>query len=346
MKLSPPASSSDLEAAREIARRLNQQRRRDDRSAAPPSATGEIAAQPIRLTPPPLPPLPSRAATAPSRAEPPAPRTPEPARAEPARKAPVLPGPSPEDDLFASVPSFATPSSTPAAFEPAAWDPTEVASDGNLAGDAAAVVEISEPEDDALEALASATATNFAAPAAPDVLEADAGLDVDVDVDVDADAALSAEQMVADDLEQASALDQLTEPEPPSPFDEGLLDEPAVVEEPAGPSWDEIVESCRGIAHANGAMLIDPAGQVFAARGDWPAPGPNAIATKLVTMMEKTLKDAPTRSISAPLGGMHLTAWRVPLQEGLVTVVLVGKAPVRADARPAIDGEIHRGTGA
>ena len=33
MKLNPPASSSDLEAAREIARRLHQSRRREDRSA-------------------------------------------------------------------------------------------------------------------------------------------------------------------------------------------------------------------------------------------------------------------------------------------------------------------------
>ena len=119
-----------------------------------------------------------------------------------------------------------------------------------------------------------------------------------------------------------------------------------MAEEPAPPSWDEIVETCKELAQANGAMLVDPAGQVFAARGDWPAPGPDAIATKLVTMMAKTLKDAPTRSISAPLMGMHLTAWRVPLSEGLVTAAFIGAAPVRAEARPAIDAEIHRGAGA
>ena len=92
-------------------------------------------------------------------------------------------------------------------------------------------------------------------------------------------------------------------------------------------------------------MLVDPAGQVFAARGDWPPPGPDAIAGKLVTMMAKTLKDAPTRSISAPLMGMHLTAWRVPLSEGLVTAAFIGAAPVRAEARPAIDAEILSGVG-
>ena len=167
--------------------------------------------------------------------------------------------------------------------------------------------------------------------------------DTSLDVDVE-DAAISPEEMVGG-VAEVSPLDELTNPEA-SPFDDSLLDSPSAAEEPAGPSWDDIVETCRGMALAAGAMLVDPAGQVFAARGDWPEPGPNAIATKLVAMMEKTLKDAPTRSISAPLMGMHLTAWRVPLQEGLVTVVFIGKAAVKADARPAIDGEIHRGTGA
>jgi hypothetical protein len=106
------------------------------------------------------------------------------------------------------------------------------------------------------------------------------------------------------------------------------------------------VEGCLSLAQAAGAMLVDPAGQVFATRGNWPAPGPGAIAGKLVAMMAKTLKDAPTRSISAPLMGMHLTAWRVPLSEGLVTAAFIGPAPVRAEARPAIDAEIHRGAGA
>ena len=45
MKLNPPASSSDLEAAREIARRLHQRRRREDR----PTHEG---ARPARAFPP------------------------------------------------------------------------------------------------------------------------------------------------------------------------------------------------------------------------------------------------------------------------------------------------------
>ena len=97
------------------------------------------------------------------------------------------------------------------------------------------------------------------------------------------------------------------------------------------------------IAHARGAMLIDPAGQVLASNGFWPEPGPEPIATKLVAMMEKTLKDAPTRSVSAPVGAMHLTAWRVPLAEGLITVAFLGDTPLRAEARTPVDAEILRG---
>ena len=163
------------------------------------------------------------------------------------------------------------------------------------------------------------------------------------DVDVDDVPSVSPEEMVGSGADaDASPLEGLADSEA-SPFDEELLDAPPVAEEPVGPSWDDILESCRNIAQARAAMLVDPAGQVFSSRGDWPPPGPDAIASKLVAMMAKTLKDAPTRSISAPLMGMHLTAWRVPLSEGLVTVAFIGPAAVRADSRPAIDAEIASG---
>jgi hypothetical protein len=129
----------------------------------------------------------------------------------------------------------------------------------------------------------------------------------------------------------------------PSPFD---VETGEVDEATPAPSWGDVVDACQGLAQARGALVADPSGQVFAVRGDWPEPGPDAIAAKLVAMMNRTLKDAPTRSISAPLMGMHLTAWRVPLEQGLVTVAFVAEAPVRTEARPAIDTEIHRGDGA
>jgi hypothetical protein len=144
--------------------------------------------------------------------------------------------------------------------------------------------------------------------------------------------------------------EDMPEPEagPVSPFDVELDESPAeeVVEVATPPSWDDVAVSCLDLSQARGAMLVDPAGQVVAARGEWPEPGPDAIAAKLVATMERTLKDAPTRSISAPLMGRHLTAWRIPLPQGLVTAAFIGDAPVRAETRPAIDAEIHRAAGA
>jgi hypothetical protein len=60
--------------------------------------------------------------------------------------------------------------------------------------------------------------------------------------------------------------------------------------------------------------------------------------------MDKALKDAPTRSVSVPLGGLHLTAWRVPTNAGgLMTVGFVADTPLRPDLRPSIDSELRKG---
>jgi hypothetical protein len=283
MKLSPPASSSDLEAARDLARRLHQHRRRQDRPG-PEDPPTLAAPRPRPEAPLPL--------------------------APPARPAPV-------------TPAFE------ATLEPPSWD--------EPGGGAALPGEMSDP-------LAGFVEPGAAAEAALDDGEPPPEVEVD-------EASVSPEEMVGS---AQAPFDALPEPEPdeaqPSPFDVEL-DETDTSPEgdygaPAPPSWDDIVETCLGLAQASGAMLVDPSGQVFAARGEWPDPGADAIAAKLVSTMERTLRDAPTRSISAPLMGRHLTAWRIPLAEGLVTAAFIGNAPVRAEARPAIDTEIHRGAGA
>jgi hypothetical protein len=299
MKLSPPASSSDLEAAREIARRLHQRRRRADRPADDAHGTH----------------VPRPPATPVARFAPPAPRPVPP----PAPAAPVAPAP-PVAAPFEPAPMPAPPS----------WDEP-----GPLPYDPLAAFGLPSPaiEEPILEE---------PAPEAPVP---------DVEVEIE-ETPVSPEEMVG--TAEPPPFEELPETEPrapaPSPFDVDL-DETGeeaseMVDAPAPPSWDDIVEACLGHAHAHGAMLIDPAGQVFAARGEWPEPGAEAIAAKLVATMDRTLRDAPTRSISAPLMGRHLTAWRVPLAEGLVTAAFLGDAPVRAEARPAIDTEIHRGAGA
>ena len=365
MKLSQPASSSDIEVAREIARRLNQHRRRDDRAAATPepaASTDEALSPPKRLKPPPLPPrlaqprpepaepieppvVEIEEPPAPAEPKPPAPAlsSPAPARPSPARaEAPPRHAPPSRVELPASEFEAEFDPEEPPAFKRSSWDDV-----GDALDEAADTeVELSEPEDDEpFGALAAAPASAvFQAPAGePALTPDDSGASLDVDVE---DATISPEELVGGaEAVEASPFDQLAEAER-SPFDDTLLDEAPSAEESVGPSWDEIVETCRVLGQANGAMLVDPAGQVFAARGDWPAPGPDAIATKLVAMMEKTLKDAPTRSISAPLMGLHLTAWRVQLNEGLITVAFIARTPVKTEARPGIDAEIHRGTGA
>jgi hypothetical protein len=131
------------------------------------------------------------------------------------------------------------------------------------------------------------------------------------------------------ELELVADLDSAMAEEPPPP--------------PLPPSWTEILQDCLFLARAKGALLIDLQGQIAASCGEWPAPGVEAIATRLVPAMDKALKDAPTRSVSVPLSGRHLTAWRVPVEGGLLTVAFVAEAPLKPEVRPSIDGELKRG---
>jgi hypothetical protein len=275
MKLNPPASSSDLETAREIAWRLHVRRPRGSH-ASPMAAAPRLEP---RLAPEPPPPI----------------------------------------DI----------ESIPEAPPPPSWDAP--------VGEAA-------PLEDAFD--------NLADLGEPPVIAEEPPADEPPLPDVEVESgSISPEEMIGSP-EPSPALGDLADAEapavPPSPFEidlDGTGTDEDVVGASALPSWDDIVERCLGLSQARAAMLVDPAGQVFASHGDWPAPGPDTIAGKLVSTMNRTLKDAPTRSISAPLAGQHLTAWRVPLTEGLITVAFLGDAPVRTEARPAIDTEIHRGAG-
>ncbi|HXK12343.1 MAG TPA: hypothetical protein VMT70_22080 [Vicinamibacteria bacterium] len=289
MKLNPLASSSDLDVARETARRLHMRRRRGDHGAfdapVPPLPPAALAG--TRLRPEPVPPTSPRVA----------------------RSSPLF---------------------DPAALEtppPPSWD--------EPVGEA-------PPRDERLRDVDEPALGG--APSEEDVPLPD--------VDVEGPS-LSPDEMVGS-AEPVSGLEDLAEseppPVPPSPFEIDLDDAGPRAEDLVGasalPSWDDVVRRCLDVSQARAAMLVDPAGQVFAAQGDWPSPGPDMIAAKLVSTMDRTLKDAPTRSIQAPLAGRHLTAWRVPLSEGLVTIAFLGDAPVRTETRPGIDTEIHRGAGA
>jgi hypothetical protein len=257
MKLSPPGSSSDLETARAIARRLSQQTPSREALGRPPSAPPGGAPAPPRAEPPPAPR--------------PAPRPPQP---EP----PVVEPPMAPKPERTAAPSRPEPHVPPPVFE---------------------LETEREPDLPDLEA------DPGTAPAAPPAHEAEPEL-----------------ELVAD-LESAMA------EEPPLP--------------PAPPTWTEILQDCLFLARAGGALLINLQGQIAASCGDWPPPGVEAIAARLVPAMDKALKDAPTRSVSVPLSGKHLTAWRVPVEGGLLTVGFIADAPLKPEVRPSIDGELKRG---
>jgi hypothetical protein len=123
---------------------------------------------------------------------------------------------------------------------------------------------------------------------------------------------------------------------------ESIPDVEAVVEE-APRSWGEILQDCLYLARGSGALLIDSRGEVAAWTGEWPAPGVEHIASRLVPAMDKALKQAPNRSVSVPIGSLHLTAWRVHGNDTMVTVGFVAEAPLKAEVRPAIDAEVKRG---
>jgi len=274
MKLNPPASSSDLEAAREIARRLHQRRRREDRPAGEEPAPAPVArklrplarrrhlALPRRRR--------SRHSTTCRASTRPRPTRSHPTRPRPTRPRPTRPRPTRprrRDRADAKPPdeeAFSVEEPSPALEEPGLGD-----------------------EGPALEASRHSRTSP-------------SGDQPEIQVE---ERAVSPEEMVGS-----------PEPPPfasePSPFDVAMDDAGDATESAPPPSWDDVTDACLGLAQARGALLADPSARSSRLAESGRA-GPTAIAAKLVSMMNRTLKDAPTRSISAPLMGMHLTAWRV-----------------------------------
>jgi hypothetical protein len=350
MKLNPPGSSSDLEVARAIARRLHQRARGSD--ATPDADAAPSPAYERPAPPEPGPSLPGTPSIPPDALEPEPAHTPEPPELE--VSPPVLEPEPPE----LSVAEESTPPSGAKPFEPELPDGYE-ADTGAFKADSPEVPPVVEETPFEPEPPGGYTidADQFEQqlPGGPggeepswsgDESEAPAdaiGGNVALEELEAPGAGVSPEDLIA----EAPAAEAAVSPEdllPDQPRGEAGAPEGASPEdmvEVAGQSWDDVADSCLALAPALGAMLVDPAGQVLTARGEWPEPGPEAIAGRLVSMMEKKLRDAPTRSVSAPLAGLHLTAWRVPAAEGYLTVVFMAEAPLRADVRPAIDTTIQ-----
>lgn len=411
MKLSPPASSSDLDVARDIARRLHNRARGNDVAPAPTAV-----APPLRPTPPPVIARPEK-----QRAPKPPPRRQEPVAApqalEQERTDPKLSAQLPELEapaLEPELPELASPEFEPdlpelpsPEFEPdlpelasSEFEPEPAELDGPEPDDLPDLESDSfepeppprppaalfEPELPGLDlgpptpppAAAYGADTGEFEPEPPDASEVEEDMFERLPPGGYGPASGSFEAVSNDEptlgeegaRDEDDALAELTAPPSASEFeglgtpDSGVSPEDLLSEDPAAPEWaesaaleaemvvgeeepqvevqatspwDEAADSCLALAPANGVMLVDPAGQVLTYRGEWPEPGPEAIAGRLVSMMEKKLRDAPTRSVSAPLAGQHLTAWRVPAADGYLTVAFMADAPLKADIRPAID---------
>src|SRR5262249_61816559 len=104
--------------------------------------------------------------------------------------------------------------------------------------------------------------------------------------------------------------------------------------EAATPTWADLLQDCLYLARASGALLIDAQGEVVASCGEWPSPGVEHIAARLVPAMDKALKQAPHRSVSVPIGNLHLTAWRGHADGSTVTVGVVAAQPLKTAERP------------
>ncbi len=153
--------------------------------------------------------------------------------------------------------------------------------------------------------------------------------ETEIAVETEGEPALSPDMEVDFEAAARAAADAVPEVEP---------------EAAPAPSWADLLLDCLYLARASAALLIDGQGQVLASCGQWPPPGPETIGAKLVPAMDKALRTAPNRSVSVPIGALHLTAWRVEVAESTVTVGFVAEAPLKAEVRPAIDAEVRRGT--
>jgi hypothetical protein len=300
MKLSPPASSSDLDAAREVARRLKQiatpaEPTRQLPDYAPLKGTWDGTPVPPRR---PVPPTWEKAAIPASAPPEPPVVTPPPVLARP--PAPAAPEIEPAGVLDE------TPSPVPRIHEVPPPPVVEVPPPPVVEAEPKRPVEVEPPPPPVV------------APPLPEPPRA-----------------VAAEPPAAS-IEEVEEIEEDMGPDEPSASIGAAVATPM--------TWPEIVATCLSLAEAKGALVINPDGRVVAVSGEWPQPGAEAIAARLVPAMDKALKDAPTRSVSVPLGGLHLTAWRAPMAQGLVTVGFVADAPLKPDLRPAIDATVRKGT--
>jgi hypothetical protein len=315
MKLSPPASSSDLERARAIAARLTEaapgvrqgpvQKPEDylhfggpGAASAPPPSSVPVAV--TREVPPVV-----RPGPAPVR--PPASEiAPEP---EPVVVAPPPP-PRPEPVLRAAAPPrppSAPPLSAPPRVEAR---PQPVVVPAAPAGEA--IFEIEE---------------------APEAAAAEEPLGVLEDADTPPPRAQTAAELeFEEELSGEATGGHEVEAGPPPE-----LSRP----------WTEILDDSIYLAHARCALVMDGAGNIAEFRGDWPKNTLDKVGARLlkgIAQAEPPPTAESSQLVEIQLGSFWLTGLKVPLGGGRPVIVgFLSQAPIKREVRPGLEAEARRG---
>jgi hypothetical protein len=109
------------------------------------------------------------------------------------------------------------------------------------------------------------------------------------------------------------------------------------------PTWAQILEDCLRLASSQGALLMDSQGGVLESCGEWPAAGAAAVAGKLQPIVEKKHQEAPGMPVPLRLGSRVLTAWRVAIGAGTLTVALLGDTAPPPAIRSQVDSQLRGG---
>jgi hypothetical protein len=346
MKPKSPGSSSDLERARALAARLAEDAPANAPEVPPPPG-GYIVFRAARFTggaargPAPAAHRESPAVPPPAAVPHAAPRL-EPVRSapEPHRPAP----PKPPADLIAEAPVPPPRPAPPPRPEPRAEAPRPVPPPPPLPEP--------EPEPPAVDEFEPSPAfeppPGFAPAFEPSPAFEDPGAAVE-------EPEREEEEIAAPSLDAVDEEEEAPDEAPPSPpaveIEEenlGVLaeDEEAPAGEPP-PSWAQILDDCLYLARARSALVMDRGGRVVEARGEWPKNTLEKIAVRLKSAIEKAV--ASSTDAEAPLlvelqlGAFWLTGIRVVIGDSPAVAGFLAQAPLRAEVRPALEGELSRG---
>jgi hypothetical protein len=126
-----------------------------------------------------------------------------------------------------------------------------------------------------------------------------------------------------------------------------LSDEEEATDAEPPPSWAQILDDCLYLARARSALVMDRSGRVVEARGEWPKNTLEKIAVRLKSAIDKAVASSTGTETSIlvelQLGAFWLTGIRVMVSDSPAVAGFLAQAPLRAEVRPALEGELSRG---